>query len=88
MRDFFEKARWSARSLPAIPTWLGIQKNLTVLSVRIRQYTKDLMMITRVDREDKNELEDIVKRHDCELDKIRKELNSNVKVNCRALIIA
>jgi len=88
MKDFVEKARWSARSLPAISTWLGIQKNLTVLSARLIRYTKELMMRARGDKEDKNESEDITRRHDCESDKIRKELYSNVKVNCRALIIA
>ncbi|KAL4156094.1 hypothetical protein QTP88_000129 [Uroleucon formosanum] len=66
----------------------GRMKNLTVLSARLIRYTKDLMMRTRGDREDKNESEDIARRHDCESDKIRKELKSNVKMNCRALIIA
>lgn len=46
------------------------------------------MIRTRGDKEDKNESEEIAKRHDCESDKIRKELYSNEKVNCRALMIA
>jgi hypothetical protein len=46
------------------------------------------MIRTREDWDDKNESEDMARRHDCELDKIRKEPYSNVKVNCRALIIA
>jgi hypothetical protein len=45
------------------------------------------MTRTRGERADKNESEDMARRHDCESDKIRKKLNSNVKENCRALII-
>lgn len=31
MINLVENVRWSAHSLSAIPTWLGIQKNLTIL---------------------------------------------------------
>lgn len=87
MKILTEKSRKTARSFPAIPTWLGTQRNLTRLFSIWKRKTKNSMRKTRGDKDELNGFDARAKRQDCESKVFELLLWSNDKINWSTLII-